>query len=108
MNKQEVLRNLSGDALDARFFLQHPERHVHIRLAALNECAEQFASLGDHQRDRRRIILWRVPPGNPYYNRDRPQILKIPFLAFFDEEIADTDAVLMPILHDIMSGAAAP
>lgn len=32
-------------------------------------------------------------------------LMRIPFLAFADEEIANEDHVLMPLLHDIMQGA---
>jgi limonene-1,2-epoxide hydrolase len=70
------------------------------------ECEGEFWSLGPHDKSRRRIICWRVPRDNVHYDPDHPQILKIPFLAFADEEIADRDDVLLPIVHEIMMDAA--
>ena len=32
--------------------------------------------------------------------------MKIPFLVFADEEIADRDDILLPIIHEIMVNAA--
>jgi hypothetical protein len=100
---------------DAIFFADHPDRFSHIRKPALvlgrnrqrsvgyvDECENEFRSLGDHDRGRRRIILWRVPPDNYYYNPDKPQILKIPFLLFQDETVEDTDEILLPIIHELM------
>lgn len=105
--------------LDEQFFAQHPDRRAHIRLPELqqhidkqravrwlDECELQFRSLGPHDKSRRRIIAWRVPPGNPFYDPARPQILVIPMLAFADEAIVDEDSVLLPIVHEIMLGAA--
>lgn len=104
---------------DEQFFTAHPDRYAHIRapviemvttkqrgVIARGECEREFMSLGDHKRERRRIILWRVPRDNPYYNPDKPQVLKIPFLAFSDESIEDRDDVLLPIVDEIMKGAA--
>lgn len=98
---QRALAHLWED-VDKRFFAQHHGRYCHIRKPYEGECEAEFQTLGYHERNRRRIILWRVPPDNRYYNPDRPQILKIPFLAFADEEIADTDEVLRPLVHDLM------
>ena len=72
----------------------------------LDECELEFRSLGGHDKNRRRLIRGRVPADNPFYDPDRPQLLKIPFLAFADETIEDTDEILLPILHDIMKRAA--
>ena len=52
---------------------------------------------------RRRILLWRVPKQSPYYDKIHQPLLKIPFLAFADETIEDTDDVLLPIIEGIMS-----
>jgi len=104
---------------DAVFFREHPDRQTHIRMplaAALHkdkqrrvfyapECEAEFQTLGDHDVSRRRIILWKVPLGNPYRQKMGPTILKIPFLAFADETIADTDAVLLPVIEEIMQEA---
>ena len=93
------------DNSDKNFFKDHPDRQAHIRLPFAGECAGEFFSLGDHQRERRRIILWRVPSDNPYFNKMREPILKIPFLAFADESIEDRDDILLPILNQIMAEA---
>ena len=104
---------------DAIFFREHPDRQAHIRMpmaAVLHkdkqrqvryapECEAEFQTLGDHDKSRRRIILWKIPLGNPYLKKTGPAILKVPFLAYFDETIADTDAVLLPILAEIMEDA---
>jgi hypothetical protein len=104
---------------DAQFFQQHPDRYAHIReprmvlartsqraVRYVPECQGEFWSLGDHDKNRRRILLWRVPPSHPAYDVKAVKILRIPFLLFGDETIEDTDAVLLPIVHQIMSDAA--
>lgn len=104
---------------DAQFFADHPDRYAHIRkprpilvrtpqrsVHYEPECRGEFWSLGPHDERRRRIILWRVPKDNVHYDPDNPQILKIPFLAFGDETIEDTDVVLLPIIHQLMLEAA--
>jgi hypothetical protein len=105
-------------AEDAQFFKQHPDRYAHIReprqvlvklpsrqVKYVPEMQGEFWSLGDHNKDRRRILLWRVPEGHPAYDPKEVKILRIPFLLFSDESIEDTDAVLLPILHQIMTDA---
>src|SRR6266436_4875289 len=104
---------------DAQWFADHRDRTAHIRNPVkvlytdkqrrtfyTDECKGEFESLGDHDKDRRRILLWKVPSGNPYYRADKPPLLKIPFLAFSDETIEDTDEVLLPIIHEEMMDAA--
>ncbi len=93
------------DNSDKAFFTKNTDRHAHIRLPYEQECAGQFWSLGDHNRTRRRILLWRVPKGNPYYHAEKAPFLKIPFLAFSDEEIADRDDILLPVIEQIMTEA---
>lgn len=88
---------------DDIFFTVHKDRIAHIRNAVGDEHDAEFKTLGPHDRDRRRILLLRVP-------RDARiaagKVLKIPFLAFADESIADTDETLMPIIREIMENAA--
>lgn len=104
---------------DVAFFADHPDRQARIRLPgrgpAINaqravritdESAGEFFSLGEHDKSRRRIIIWRVPRDNPHFNPQRPPLIKIPFLAFADETIEDRDDVLLPIIHQIMQDAA--
>ena len=73
----------AADEEDVRFFFSHPDRTCHIRLprmateveidaqrstAYVGEMEREFRTLGAHRRDRRRIILWRVPADNPFYD----------------------------------------
>ena len=102
---------------DVQFFLTHPDRQVRIRLPSsgrvevsrrgekvlrLAEEELSFRKLGGHDPLRRRILVWRVPADNPHCDPIRRPLLKIPFLAFADETIADDDAALLPIIHQIM------
>lgn len=93
------------DHADALFFIQHPDRYAHIRNPVTAECRGEWWKIGSHDPSRRRILLWRVPRDNPAYNEQRRPLLKIPFLAFSDETIEDTDEVLLPIIHSIMTDA---
>ncbi len=112
----------SADEEDVRFFFQHPDRKSHIRAPKMaeevvidqrraasyvGEMEREFRTLGPHKRERRRVILWRIPEDNPHYDPRKPGILKIPFLAFADETIEDRDDILLPILHEIMMSAKA-
>jgi len=72
----------------------------------VDEMEAEFRTLGDHNRDRRRVLVWRVSEGNPFYDPERRPLLKAPFLLFADETVEDNDAVLLPILHQIMVDAA--
>lgn len=94
------------DRKDAGFFVDHPDRQAHIRTPVTAECRGEFWKLGTHEPSRRRILLLRVPKDNPYYQQGKQPLLKIPFLAFADEEIADRDDILLPIVHQIMQDAA--
>lgn len=93
------------DRQDVCFFFDRPERQAHIRAPFGNEMQGEFWSLGEHDKNRRRVLLWRVPMENPHYDPKKPQILKVPLLAFADETIEDTDAILLPILHSLMESA---
>jgi hypothetical protein len=88
---------------DGVYFKHHPDRFFHIRNAYNNECEGEFWTLGEHARNRRRIVLCRVNAMmEPLPDR---KIMKIPFLAFSDETIEDTDDILFPIVRDIMADA---
>jgi hypothetical protein len=97
---------------DIAFFTEHPDRRARIRRPAkvahrdsqravryLDESELHFRSLGTHDAGRRRIIAYRLPGDHPVAPN---HILKIPFLAFADEEIADRDDVLVPIVQGLM------
>src|SRR5690242_18675397 len=101
---------------DEQFFATHPTRRARIRPPVktlevtkqraahyVDECESLFRTLGDHKKDRRRIILWRVPEGNPYYDPVNPPFLKIPFLLYADETVEDTDEILLPIIAELMN-----
>ena len=105
---------------DEQFFQLFPDRNYHIRKPVKeiiidkqraahfgDECEAEFRALGPHNKDRRRLLLYRVPRDNPHYNPEKPPILKVPFLMFADESIEDADEVLGPILHGIMEDARA-
>lgn len=88
---------------DEVFFAEHRDRKARIRKPLHErEFEVEFRSLGDHELDRRRVIVVKVKPkgvpGQP--------LLPIPFLAFGDETIADNDATLLPIIDGIMQDAA--
>lgn len=105
---------------DGQWFSTHSDRRAHIRKPIRfmdqdtishrtqfrDECENEFRSLGDHNKDRRRILLWKVPKDNVYYDPKNPQILKIPFLLFSDESVEDADTVLLPLIREIMLGKA--
>lgn len=85
---------------DEAWFRRHATRQARIRMPRAGEAADEFLSLGPHQESRRRMILVKVHTG-PW----RDTIMPIPFLAFADEEIANEDHKLMPIVHAIMQEA---
>ena len=108
---------------DEQFFKDHPDRQAHIRspkkVPAIDgqravrlgdEMEGEFWSLGDHDRKRRRVLLWKVPqdrwPSIPNHDGKTVPIMKIPFLAYSDETIEDQDDILLPILHEVMQGAS--
>ncbi len=95
------LITIDGQPLDEdnQWFLAHRGRFYHIREPREGERETDFRTLGDHDRTRRKIICVKIP--------ETKKVISIPFLAFADEEIADDDVVLHPIVHDIMEGAAA-
>lgn len=102
MSSQKALA-LLYDQNDKMFFRNHPDRQVHIRNPYQDECKGEFWTLGEHDKKRRRILLCR----NDHNGLPLPkgQIMKIPFLAFADETIEDTDEVLVPIVREIMQDA---
>lgn len=90
---------------DRIFFDQFTQRQARIRKPLRGERAEEFGTLGPHNTDRRRILVWRVPVGNPMRGMMPDGLMRVPFLVFADEEIANEDSVLLPLLHEIMLGA---
>jgi hypothetical protein len=106
---------LSNVDLDAQFFADHPDRKAHIRAPRrqiyvdkqratrfMDECEMEFRSLGDHDRDRRRILLCRTDAkGLPMSYQGKQAIFKLPMLLFSDETIEDRDDVLLPIIFEL-------
>lgn len=101
---------------DEHFFAVHQDRQARIReplkvlgktsqrgVQYFDEMEAEFNSLGDHKRSRRRVLVWRVPPLNPFYDPAKQPLLKIAFLLFNDESVDDTDDTLLPILRTIMA-----
>ncbi len=82
---------------DELFFSAHPDRRIRIRECLGVEQDAAFMSLGDHDRSRRRMLVWQRSP---------KEIVRIPFLLFADESIRDDDETLMPILHGVMEDSA--
>lgn len=102
---------------DEKFFTDNPTRHACIRnprkelaidkqraVRYLDEQELAFRSLGKHKSEQRRIVVYRVPEGNPLFDPNAQQLLCIPILAFEDEVIPDTDEVLLKLIAEIMEG----
>lgn len=91
---------------DAAWFREHRDRDYHIRLPAKGEFTAEWRYIGPHDADRRRVMIWRIPKNNPGRRAVPDGLMRVPFLAFSDETIEDTDAVLKPIMDGIMKEAA--
>lgn len=104
---------------DAQFFTDHPDRHARIRLPlkeiginkqratqVIDEGEMEFHQLGPHAKDRRRMLVWRMPRGHPLYDDKKVVVLKIPMLLFSDETVEDRDDILLPMIDEIMVNAA--
>lgn len=89
----------SGDQL---FFNSHRDRKARIRKPYGVEAEDDFRSMAPHDPERRRMLVWRVPPDGPVPGR----IIPIPLIVGFDETIEDDDAILLPMLLEIMKDAA--
>jgi hypothetical protein len=79
---------------DAVFFKRHQRRRFRIRRPAPDEFNFEEC-FGMHETEREAIIAVRTLAG----------IIRIPFLKFADEEIADNDETLKPIVDDMMHRA---
>ena len=88
---------------DEAFFAEHKDRTYRIRVPEPGEFADEFRSLGPHEKDRRRVIVKRVE-----WSKARMfgvKLMPIPMLAFADETIEDDDATLSPVFDGIMKEA---
>lgn len=90
---------------DAIWFRLRTKRHYRIRLPAAGEFAASYQQLGDHQAERRWVIVWRVPNGNPGRAMVPDGLMRIPFLLRSDESVEDSDATGERIMQEIMKAA---
>ena len=88
---------------DRIFFKQHADRRLRIRPPIDNEYLTEFRNLGYHELHRRRVIVFKIPPG--LSKRHNVDYGRIPFILFADETVEDRDDVLHPILDRIMKEA---
>jgi hypothetical protein len=88
----------NGD--DVAWFDLHRDRQARIRLPHVGESEAEFMSLGPHVLDRRRILVRRT-------GLKSLPLMRIPFLLFADETVEDRDDILLPIIHEVMTNAAA-
>lgn len=100
---------------DIHFFETHKDRQARIRepvpmvqidkqrgARIVDEMQGEFWTLGSHDKKRRRILVWKIPKDNPFFDAKREQLMRIPFLLHSDETVEDRDDVLLPVLHEIM------
>lgn len=100
--KADIILRPHGD--DEQWFAEHRERVTRIREPVGFECRAEFQTLGMHQKNRERILIWRAPQEA---NDNGPiKLLKIPFLLFADETVENEDHILLPIIDEIMKDAA--
>lgn len=92
---------------DPGWFALHAKRQARIRDPFPDEFSHTWHHLGGHDAGRRRVLVWRVPGDNPGRHLVPDGLMRVPFLAFSDETIENSDAVLLPILDSIMKDAAA-
>ena len=88
---------------DAAFFAAYARRQARIRLPDPGEMADKYQTLGMHDVRRRRILVTRL--ARPLRRALKTDFLRIPFLAFSDETIEDTDEVLLPLLKELLDDA---
>ena len=91
---------------DLRYFTQLPKRQTRLRTPAPGEFVTSWRLLGDHQPDRRRVLIWRVPADNPGRRLIEDGLMRIPILLRSDETVENDDATLLPILDAQMRAAA--
>lgn len=93
---------------DIQFFEFNRNRQARVRFPdPYNELHREFHELGDHPTHRRRVLVWKVPPSNPFYDPKKPPLLKIPFLAMAHEVIKDDEETALGLVHTIMGEAQA-
>lgn len=93
VNRRGVLQGIEDDR---RFFMTHQRRKARIRFPNSGEYEAEFLTLGPHNHDRRRILVFR--------SRNN-MIVPVPFLLHADETVEDTDEILLPILKEMMERA---
>jgi hypothetical protein len=86
---------------DNVWFSNNPSRLTRIRNPFPNEYEREFNSLGAHDKNRRRILTWRMLAMGPNV------LGRIPMIAYADETIENEDAILVPMLDELMRSQAA-
>lgn len=89
---------------DQVFFREHRDRRLRIRAPIGEEYLTEFRGFGMHDKNRRRVIVSRLPVSMA--RRHMVDFMRIPFLLFADETVEDRDDILAPILDRIMREAA--
>ena len=89
---------------DRLFFNLNRDRKLRLRRPIGDEYQREFRQFGLHEERRRRVIVARVP--DHMMQRHGIDFIRVPFLMFADETVEDTDAVLAPILDEMMRDAA--
>ncbi len=102
MSLSESLRATTPSLDDTLFFQKHRGRHARIRKPFGNEAEDDYRQLGYHDPARRRMLVWKVPQDGPFPGR----LIPVPIITGFDESIEDDDAILLPMLAEIMNDAA--
>lgn len=97
-DKMDIEHNDPGMADDVTWFMSHPVRLSRIRNPWPGEMWNAFQALGMHDANRRRILTWKAPSDGVLY--------RVPMIAFSDETIENEDAILLPMLDDMMKPSA--
>ena len=90
---------------DTWWFKDRPRRQARIRTPGVTEFLTAWQMLGAHEASRRRVLVWRVPRDNPYRKLVPDGFIRVPFIAKGDESFADSDAVALRVLDELMRQA---
>lgn len=92
---------------DNAFFRRNPRRQIRLRLPHKGEMNREFMSLGIHSESQRRMLVWKVPGSiRAPYSEWAGRLMKIPYIMQPNEELEDSDKILMPLLDELMDEAS--